>query len=317
VQRGYGSLRAALLAELVAKTEAAVIRGEAPPGHLAALRRLQAEDLAAANGDPVPLLVAQVGHCFTGPLPLAFAEHLLADSSSDWCSRGNLTRLRILVCDRAFEAGFEVQNLLEAGRTAPSLGVLLETMYPDNLAALRLLWSQRASQPWGRCGPCVTAFEVAADRQRARLLGRYPDLLLLQEEPKWPPIGLIGREPEQVRIVLCARGVYLQDTLFAEPPLITDVVLRPGGADITFGGVRFQARGRLEALAPRMDHWFRFAFEDFLPRLRAVRAWKPPEHEALLRAWGAVPCPECRRPLLARVGDIGVSAEEAVSERAS
>jgi hypothetical protein len=256
-----------------------------------------------------------VGHCFTGRLPLAFAEHLLADWNSDWWTRGNLARLRVLACDRAFEAGFEVQNLIDAGRTAPALGAVLDTAHPSILAALRLLWSQRPSRPWERCGPSVTAFEVAADRQQARLLGRYPDLLLLQEEPNWPPVGLLASEPEPVRILLCVRGVYLQDTLFKEAPLITDVVLRPGGADITFGDVRFQARGRLEALAPRMERWFRFTFDDFLPQLPAVRAWKPPEREALLRAWGAVPCPECRRPLLVRLGDVGLSAEEAAGER--
>jgi hypothetical protein len=124
---------------LLPKTEASVARGEAPPAHLAALRRLQAEDVAAAGGDPVPLVANQVGHCFAGRLPLAFAEHLLAAWDSDWWTRGNLARLRILVCDHAFEAGFEVQNLLDAGQTAPALGAVLDTAHLENLAALRLL----------------------------------------------------------------------------------------------------------------------------------------------------------------------------------
>ncbi len=316
IGQGNGGRRAALLAELLQKTEAAVRRGEAPAGHLAALRRLQAEDAAAAGADPVPAVAAEVGHCFTGRLPMAFAEHLLAGWDSDWWTRGNRARLRILICDHAFEAGFEVQNLLDAGQTAPALGAILDTAHPESLAALRLLWSQRPSRPWDRCGPSITAFEVAADRQNARLLGRFPDLLLLQQEPDWPPVGLVTGEPEPVRILLCTRGVILQDTLFQEAPLIIDVVHRPGATDVSFGDVRFQARGRLDALGPRMERWFRFAFDDFLPRLAAVQRWKPPEREALLRAWGTVPCPECRRPLLARVGEIGVPLKEAISERA-
>jgi multisubunit Na+/H+ antiporter MnhG subunit len=317
LRRGYGNLRGALLADLLVKTEAAASRGEAPPAHLAALRRLQAEDAAAAGGDPVPLVAAQVGHCFAGRLPLAFAENLLLGWDSDWWTRGNRARLRILLCDRAFEAGFEVRSLLEAGLTAPALGVVLDTDHPENLAALRLLWSLRASRPWDHCGPGATAFEVAADRQYARLLGRYPDLLLLQEEPSWPPVAVGVNEPEPVRILLCGEGVVLQDVLFTQQPLIMDVVLRPGGTDVSFGDRRFHARARLEALGPRMERWFRYAFKDFLPQVAAVQSWQPPHRAALLRAWGAVPCPECHRPLLARVGDVGLAFEEAAGERVS
>jgi hypothetical protein len=316
-RRGYGNVRAPLLADLLGKTEAAVARGEAPPGHLAALRRLQAEDTAAAGGDPVPLVAAQVGHCFKGRLPLAFAEHLLLGWDSDWWTRGNKARLRILLCDPAFEAGFEVRSLEEAGLTSPALGVVLDTDHPEDLAALRLVWSLRASRPWDACGRSATAFEVAADRQYARLLGRYPNLLLLQEEPKWPLVSVGPNEPEPVRILLCAEGVVLQDVLFAREPLIMDMVLRPGGTEVTVEDRHFHARGRLQELGPRMERWFRYAFRDFLPQVEAVQSWQPPHRAALVRASGAVPCPECRRPLLARVGDIGLAIKEAASESAS
>jgi hypothetical protein len=162
----------------------------------------------------------------------------------------------------------------------------------------------------------VTAFEVAADRQYSRLLGRYPDLLLLQEEPDWPRLAVGANEPEPVRVILCGEGVFLQDVLFTAEPSIVDVILRPGGTDIQLGDRRFHARGRLEALGPRMERWFRYAFKEFLPQIAAVQTWEPPHRAALLRAWGAVPCPECRRPLLARVGDVGLAFEEAAGERA-
>jgi hypothetical protein len=310
LRRGDGRLRAALLGELLELTGEAVARGAVPPAHLAALRRLAIEDAAAAGDDPMPLIAGQVGRCFHGRLPLAFAEHLLDGWGGDWWTRGNVVRLRVLLCDQAFEAGFEVRNLLDAGQTAPALGRVLDTGRPTYLAALRLLWSLRASQPWDTCGPSLTAFDLAADRQRARLLGKYPDLLLLQEEPNWPPLAGADAEAEPARIVLCSRGVFLQDMLFTSEPPPAEVVLRGGSTDVAFGTQRFRARGRLEALAPRMERWFRYAFKEFLPRLSEVKGWQPPERAALLRAWGAVPCPECRRPLLARVGEAGLAFDE-------
>jgi hypothetical protein len=59
-----------------------------------------------------------------------------------------------------------------------------------------------------------------------------------------------------------------------------------------------------------MEQWFRYAFHEFLPRLPEVRGWQPPDRTTLLRAWGAVPCPECRRYLLARPGELGTRVED-------
>src|SRR5262249_60448826 len=105
---GRTAARAGLVPELPKRTAAAVAAGRGPPGHLAALRRLTVTDAAAAGADPVPLVVQQIGACFQGRLPMAFADHLLADWRAAWLTRGNRVRLRILLCDRAFEAGFEV-----------------------------------------------------------------------------------------------------------------------------------------------------------------------------------------------------------------
>ena len=105
--------------------ENAVKGGVGPPGHLAALYLLMIEDAAAAGDDPVPLVVEQLARCFGGRLPMVFAERLLEDWRCDWWTRGNLARLRVLLCDRAFEAGFEVRNLLDAGQSAAALGSVL------------------------------------------------------------------------------------------------------------------------------------------------------------------------------------------------
>ena len=137
---GYEPLRASLLSDLVKRTEIALTMALAPPSHLAALRRLIVEDAVARGADSVPPVVELLARCFEGRFSLRFAEHLLAGWESSWWTAGDRIRLRVLLCDRAFEAGFEVRNLLDAGQNAPALGRLLGTENVPNLAALRLLW---------------------------------------------------------------------------------------------------------------------------------------------------------------------------------
>ncbi len=303
--------RAPLLASLLKRTEDAVAAGLAAPGHLAALRRLMVADAAAAGADPVPLVVDQLARCFEGRLPLAYAQHLLAGWTADWWTRGNLVRLRVLLCDRAFEAGFEVRNLLDAGRTAPALGELLGVGDPAGLAALRLLWSERPTRPWDPCGPSQTVFDLAADPAHADLLGRHPDLLLCQREPSWVVAADGGEGPMRAaEILFGVGGVWLQDVRFTEAPAVVEEARKAFGFELALGKRRFRGPGEVDALARRMERWFRFAFHDFLPRTVNVHTWQSPERGAILRAWGAAPCPECGQFFLARSGAVGVALDE-------
>jgi hypothetical protein len=307
---GYEPLRAPLLPDLVKRTENALAAGIAPPGHLAALLRLAVEDAVARGADPVPLVVELLARCFEGRFSLPFAEHLLAGWHSSWWTHGNRVRLRVLLCDRAFEAGFEVRNLLDAGQTAPALGSLLATVNVDNLAALRLLWSLRPTRPWDRCGEPLTVFDLAADPQRADLLGRVPDLLLWQAEPDWLLTSPGDSEPQTAHILFCVRGVLLQGVLFTETPHVVEVNARWRYSDLVIGEHRFRSTTPLDVLGLRMERWFRYVFTEFLPALPRVEHWKAPDRIAVLRAWGAVTCPECRKQLLPRVGEIGIALSE-------
>ncbi len=252
-------------------TEDAVVAGVGPPGCLAALRRLMVEDAVAFGADPVPLVADQLARCFEGRLPLVYAERLLAGWRSPWWTAGALVRLRVLLCDRAFEAAFEVSNLLDAGQTAPSLGEVLRTDDPAGLAALRRLWSQRPTRPWDQCGPAHTVFDLAADPAHAGLLGRRPDLLLWQREPEWVIAAEDGDEPMRAaEIALCAGGLWLQEVRFTAPPAVVEETYRAFGGTLVLGGRRFRGAGAMDALARRMDRWFRFAFAEFLPRTAEV-----------------------------------------------
>lgn len=304
---GYAPLRETLLLDFVKRTENAFSMGLAPPGHLAALRRLSVEDAASRGADPVPLVVELVARCFEGRLSLRFAEHLLSGWVTEWWTPGNLVRLHALLCDRAFEAGFEVRNLLNAGNNAPTLGRILGTDNVRNLAALRLLWSLRPTRPWDRCGDPLTVFDLAADPQRADLLGRYPDLLLWQMEPQWLIAAPGVTEPKPTHILFCVRGVLLQGVLFNETPRVVEVNARWRYNDLVIGEQRFRSTGELDPLALRMERWFRYAFSEFLPALPRVETWQAPDRLAILRAWGAVSCPECHRQVLPRVGQVGIA----------
>ncbi len=183
------------LSRLIRLTEPAVKNGDVPPNQLAALCRLEIECAADAEEDPIPRVVGWLTRCFDGRLPLTFAQRLLEEWVTSWWTKGNLARLRILLCDQAFEAGFEVRTLLEAGQNAPALGTVLRTAAPLPLAALRLLWSQRPTRPWDRLGETRTAFELAADPGYTTDLAEQPDVLLWREDPQFALITEDGRDP--------------------------------------------------------------------------------------------------------------------------
>jgi hypothetical protein len=316
IGRGNPSLRERPLGRLIAVTEKAVTTGAAPLEHLADLRCLESANAAARGKDPVPLVVAQVGRCFEGRLPLAYAERLLRDRESAWWVRGNRERLRILLCDRAFEAGFEVRNLVEAGRAAPTLGAALRTDDRDGLARLRLLWSWRPRRPWDACGPCTTVFEAAAIPAPDPYLVRYRDLLFAQEIAL--PRALGEKEDEHEVILVCGRGIVFRDAVITEAPRGVEIVSKRHkergkerkGFELVVGKQRFWFRKDPDVVANRLERWFRFSFTDFLPQVPAVHGWRSPSVAATLRLRETVPCPECRRAVLTRAGQVGLSFDD-------
>jgi hypothetical protein len=292
-------------------TEQAVGKKNGPPGDLAALSRLWIEMEADEGADPVPFVVSLVARTFDGKLPLVFAQHLLTEWATPWWTAGNLARLRILLCDRAFEAGFEVQNLVDAGENAPALGTVLGTSHPRALAALRLLWSMRPTRPWDRLGEALTAFELAEDSDRADVLADHGDLLLWYQDPSCSVVAESGRDRMgPATIQLTTAGVWLQDILFPIPPRVFEVRLKSVGCEMKLGNQFFRSPVDLEPLSRLLERWFRYTFHEFLPQVDRVLTWQSPDRAALLRAWGAVPCPECGRYLLARAGEVGIALKD-------
>jgi hypothetical protein len=315
VGRGNAAVRERPLGRLVAVAEKAVATGAGPLEHLADLRCLEVANAAALGKDPVPLVVAQVGRCFEGRLPLAYAERLLRDRESAWWTRGNRERLRVLLLDRAFEAGFEVRNLVEAGRAAPALGASLRTDDREGLARLRLLWSWRPRRPWEVCGECATVFDAAAAPKPDPYLLRYRDLLFSQEITL--PRALGEKEDEVEAILVCGRGLIFRDTVFTEAPGRVEIVSKRQkergkerkGFELVVGKERFRFRKDPDVVANKLERWFRFFFTDFLPQVPAVHGWRSPSVAATLRLRETVPCPECRKAVVTRVGQVALSLD--------
>src|SRR5262249_31909475 len=176
-------------------------------------------------------------------------------------------------------------------------------------AALRLLWSLRPTRPWDRLGDVKTAYELAADAALAEPLSEQGDLLLYLRDESC----LVGEEektPTAATVRLTTLGVWLQGVLFRIPPREVGVRLRGSGSTLTMGYDRFHGPEDLEPLSRDMERWFRYGFHEFLPGVDRALTWQSPDRAAILRAWGAVPCPECGRHLMPRAADVGMALEE-------
>jgi hypothetical protein len=300
MNHGQAEVRAASLSRALLDVEQAIAARSAPLGHLAVLRRLEAEDAAKLGHDPVTLVADQVARCFRGELPLVFAQKVLEEWESRWWTNGNLGRLRVLLCDRAFEAGLEVRDLLEMAPAAQALAEVLQTDQPQGLAQLRLLWSLRPRRPWDNVGDPLTVFELAAEPERGEpALAKCADLLLIDRDTP--------------SLLVCGRGVIYRDILFSEAPRRVEIKVRRD-----FDGVEYElllGDHRLPfvhdpgPVTVRLQRWFRYQFEEFLPQVADVDAWQTPPGSKPLSSPDAVACPECGRLLITRRGEVGLTAE--------
>ncbi|HZU34838.1 MAG TPA: hypothetical protein VFA18_02955, partial [Gemmataceae bacterium] len=287
---GQPQARAGALQQLLLQTKKAVADGTGSVVHLAALWRLAVADTAVLGGDPVGVVVTQVSHYVNNKLPLAFAEHLLGGCRGDaWLSERR-EQLRILLLERAFEAGLEVRDLTAIGQAAPSLRRTLRTDDADGLARLRLLWSMRPRRPWDRCGQAVTAFDLAGSDSRAGRLKQVPDLLLEATEPP--------------AVLLTNRGLAFQGKVFAELPRRIEV--RRAGKreyELQVDDQRLLMPDHPGRWVIHFQRWCQFFFQEFLPELPKVHLWQAPNAPPLTMHV-AVRCPECRHALLTRAGEL-------------
>lgn len=308
-EQEYNDIPEAPLRNVLYLTLEALEQRRAAPLHLAALCRLSAEVTAARGADPVALIERWTALAFEGRVPLAFVQHLFDDWQADFWTPAQLARLRLRLLDRAFEAGFEVRGLIDAGHYAPALGAALGIDQPRRLAALRLLWSSRASRPWDRFGEVKTAFELASSPMWTPLLERSADLLLWHRDTN-TRLAVSDEEPTPAEVWMTSDAVWIADEEFVAPPLVFEVRRRQRGTELRMGGVGFRSPDDLDKLTRTLERWFRFAFNEFFPQIDKAGEWVSPVRAAHFRAWGATTCISCERFFLPRVGEVGVGMEE-------
>jgi hypothetical protein len=275
--------------------------------HLAALGRLLAFDIAQQGDDPMPFLVEQVHLCFDGRLPLDYAGRMLGELSRDVWSPGRRCRFQALVCERAFSAGLEVSDLLELGRLSPALGSVLALEDGNVLAQRRLLWSQRGTRPWGRAGHARTVFELAAEPDAGgEILARFPDLLLA-----------VRGFP----ILVCGRGVWFADVWLTRMPRVFEVLTRRAydepGFNLVIDSHRFNYVDHPGELAEQIERWCRYYFREFLPQAGGLVAGRAADVIRRLMTRNGVPCSECRKLVIPRRGDVGLTLEAKAADNAA
>ncbi len=145
-------------------------------------------------------------------------------------------------------------------------------------------------------------FEIAADPAAGQaVLQAYPDVLLVEQAT--PPA------------ILCSRGVIFFDTLFPERPAGVELRARPfhdvDGYELVIGEYRFRFPYDPGELIGRLDRWFGYFFDHFLPRVPEVYTWKSPGPGKVVRLHDMISCPECKTRFLPRLGELGIRVDEA------
>lgn len=262
--RGDPEARTPILSEV--RSRAAAGTTAADLQLLAAAGMLEADDRARMGQDRGAAIAALFAVAFRGEQPAAFAEYaaecyLSAESPPEPAERA---RMRVLLLETAFEAGFHPRDLIELWSAAPSLRRLMSVEPLHRLALLRGVWSMAAARTWERIARADSIFELcrSAPNISGRLLADYPDLLLLHR-PDPDTEARIGP------VLICTRGIVVGGHMLADPE--SDVRIDRsgrGGVELIFGPHRFALeRSPVGDFASVVREWLRFRAWALLPLL--------------------------------------------------
>ncbi len=300
---GTPRLREPYLEKECKSTLERVVKGNEPSEDLAALRCLEMDDAVRLGRDPLPILAREIGHVLSDLLPIQYAEHLLEawpDSARD---RAQRARLRILVCAKAFESGFETQDLHELGRLSPALGAVYASEDIAGISRLRWLWNVRSTKPWQKQGSATTVFDLA---RYPALGGQYleerPDLLLFQ------PMSAGSGSESGSPILICEEGVVYRNIVIDDPATLIAArpALKGSGFDLIIGKKRLHFGQKPALLERRLEGWIRFLFRELLSGADKIVESGSPGRLRKFRRQKTIQCPECGHSFLALRGDVGL-----------
>jgi hypothetical protein len=265
---------------------------------LAELCCLKAAAMHDSRRDAVRFLAEQIGECLRGNLPLRFVGHVLdrlAALGSDW-SPAELRRLQVLVAARAFALGLALDDLMDLARVFPKARTTLGLDDRWRWGQLEVLWTMNRSRAWEEVGPASPVFEFAESHDAADKV--FPDTAHL----------LLFISKESLHIT--SRGVWCLGQYLAARPDEREIVWDWSRPDrcyiIEVGSHRLRSDRKPRDLTIALKAWLRFYFDAFLPRLPTARR---PQSDTVQKLWQTMrtPCPECGRPLVPCVGDMGIA----------
>jgi hypothetical protein len=317
-ERRYDDVPRDLARAAKARVEKMVERGQPATALLAPLQRCVLR-LEPAGRDIVPVVVDQLGRCFRGELSFSYAQHLLEGRLASRWDRHEEQRLRVLACQAAFEAGFEVRNILEACQVAPALERVFQTGDLRYLAALRLLHAMARHAPWEKLGGARTVYELAADSGEVGPLLELPDLVLLHEDRSVSLLDRVTRRPRATRIALCSDGVRIGnamgdtvgDVMLTAVPQVIEVrgPTAMGVHELRLDGTVLELTSDPTLLMARVERWSRFFVQEFRPQSSEVLRWQSTSGVTAFQPQHLVECPDCHRTVFPRAGDVAVPLE--------
>jgi hypothetical protein len=275
---------------------------------LVALHCLEIDDEIRLGRDPIPLFVNQLTSCLTGELPLVYGEQLLEAWPDEAHDRAQRARLRILLCARSFELGFEGRDLRDLGRFSNVFGQAYASEDFNGLLRLRWLWNNRPARVWQRYGSASTVFDLARfPALCSQYLDSRPDLLLFQ------PMTVGGNDRDASSpILICEEGVVYRDIVIRDPETVIAVKGKAiGKFELQIGKTKLIFEEEPALLARRLQGWTRFLFRELLPAAKDLADRGTPAKLMPLRKQKTLICPECGNSFLALRGEVGILAEPA------
>ena len=257
--RGDPMARPAILHEVIDRAAS----GDTPADLqlLAAAGVLQVDDRARLGHDRAAALAELLAAGLSGEQPAAFAEYaaecyLGMEKKPEAPERA---RVRVLLLDAAFQAGFKPRDLIELWAIAPHLRRLMSVEPLHRLALLHGVRAMGPTRRWERIARADSVFDLCrnAPNISGRLLADYPDLLLLHR-PDPDTESQIGP------VLICTRGIVVGGHVLADP----ETVVRIERKELIFGPHRLPLeRTPVGDFATVVKEWLRFRAWALLPLL--------------------------------------------------
>jgi hypothetical protein len=158
------------------------------------------------------------------------------------------------------------------------------------------LWLKRVIEPWQSAGSAVTMLDLATKPAPVEeLLAHYPDVLLYAAK---------------LSLIVGTKGIWIEGLCVTSYQAGTDLTAERvnGSFEIQIGSQRIRCAENPRPFLDQIKRWLRWYFLEFVP---SVANTPRPLTESRHRMWqlNKIACPECGRPLVPCLGDLGVAVK--------